>query len=86
MIESLFIHLNRLFFIMKFFNDYRFVILLCLTLGLAPFLPEPHLFGKIRWLLGGGDGMKFMDYFDVILHGFPFLLLLRIITNKIKSK
>lgn len=47
-----------------------------LTLGLAPFIPEPHVVGKWRWLLGGAKGMKFMDYFDLILHSLPFILLL----------
>lgn len=47
-----------------------------LTLGLAPFFPEPHLLGKIRWLLGGGQGMKMEDYFDTLLHGLPWLLFL----------
>ncbi|MGA1149781.1 MAG: hypothetical protein ACO3UL_01730 [Flavobacteriaceae bacterium] len=46
-----------------------------ITLGLAPFLPEPHIVGKIRWLMGGGVGMGPMDYFDVLLHGAPWLWL-----------
>ncbi len=48
---------------------------LCLTLGLAPFVPEPHLVGKIRWVMGGGHGMSFMDVFDLALHGAPFVWL-----------
>ncbi|MEQ8475110.1 hypothetical protein [Fulvivirga sp.] len=51
-------------------------ILLCLTLGLAPFTPEPHLFGKVRWLLGGANGMQLMDYFDLAFHGFPWVYLI----------
>lgn len=47
-----------------------------LTLGLAPFFPEPHIFGKVKWLLGGGVGMAPMDWFDVLLHGSPFVLLI----------
>lgn len=47
-----------------------------LTLGLAPFFPEPHVLGKIRWVLGGADGMGSMDWFDLILHGTPWLLLI----------
>ncbi|RRQ47734.1 hypothetical protein DZC72_15280 [Maribacter algicola] len=62
---------------MSFINDWRIIILLCLTLGLAPFFPEPHLWGKIRWIVGGAKGMALMDWFDVLLHGFPFILLLR---------
>lgn len=70
---------------MKVFNDWRIIILLCLTLGLAPFFPEPHIVGKIKWLAGGANGMTTMDYFDVLLHGFPFLLLIRLIIIKIKK-
>lgn len=67
---------------MKIINDWRIVIVLCLTLGLAPFIPEPHLLGKIRWIAGGAEGMKGQDYFDVLLHGFPFILLVRLIVLK----
>ncbi len=63
---------------MDFLNNWRIVILLCLTLGLAPFLPEPHLWGKLKWVAGGAQGMELMDWFDLLLHGFPFLLLLRL--------
>lgn len=67
----------------KFYNDWRIIILFCLTLGLAPFFPEPHIIGKIKWLAGGAYGMTATDYFDVVLHGFPFLLLLRLIGIKL---
>lgn len=66
-------------------NNWKLVILLCLTLGLAPFLPEPHLLGKIKWIAGGAVGMTLKDWFDVLLHGFPFLLLIRILIVKIRS-
>ncbi|KAA2216018.1 hypothetical protein [Maribacter flavus] len=71
---------------MSFINDWRVIILLCLTLGLAPFFPEPHLWGKIRWILGGAKGMAFMDWFDVLLHGFPYVLLLRKIVLSLLKK
>lgn len=51
-------------------------LLISLTLGLAPFTPEPHLFGKIRWIMGGGVGMTAMDIFDFFLHGAPWIWLL----------
>jgi hypothetical protein len=70
----------------KAINDWRLILLLCLTLGLAPFFPEPHIFGKLRWLAGGADGMALKDYFDVLLHGFPFVLLIRLIIIKIMTK
>jgi len=46
------------------------------TLGLAPFLPEPHLFGKWRWLMGGAEGMQAMDWFDLALHTSPWVYLI----------
>ena len=64
---------------MNVLNDWRLVILLCLTIGLAPFFPEPHIFGKLKWMLGGAEGMTIMDWYDVLLHGLPFVLLIRLI-------
>lgn len=58
-------------------NNWKLIILLCLTLGMAPFFPEPHIWGKLKWVAGGATGMEAMDWFDLILHGFPFLLLIR---------
>jgi hypothetical protein len=71
---------------MKLLNDWKLVAVLCLTLGLAPFLPEPHIIGKLKWVFGGANGMQFMDWFDVVLHGFPFILLIRLILLKLISK
>jgi len=67
---------------MKILNDYKIIILICLTLGLAPYSPEPHIWGKLKWILGGASGMKFLDWFDVLLHGTPFILLIRIVFVK----
>ncbi len=63
---------------MKFINDWKFVGLLCLTLGLAPFTPEPHIWGKLKWIVGGAVGMGGADWFDTFFHGFPYLLMIRI--------
>lgn len=71
---------------MKLLNDWKIIAVLCLTLGLAPFLPEPHILGKLKWITGGAKGMQLMDWFDVILHGFPFILLIRLIILKLLSK
>ncbi|WP_340170385.1 hypothetical protein [Lacinutrix sp.] len=46
---------------MKLLNDYKIILLLCLTLGLAPFFPEPHLWGKLKWILGGAKSMQLKD-------------------------
>ena len=71
---------------MKILNDWKLITIACLTLGLAPFFPEPHLFGKIKWVAGGAVGMQLMDWFDVLLHGFPWILLLRVIIIKLFRK
>jgi len=71
---------------MKILNDWRIIILLCLALGVAPFFPEPHIVGKLKWIAGGANGMKLIDWFDTLLHGFPFILLIRIIIIKLTSK
>lgn len=71
---------------MEILNNWKLIILLCLTLGLAPFFPEPHLLGKLKWIAGGAKGMQFMDWFDVLLHGFPFVLLLRKIVISLFKK
>lgn len=71
---------------MKLLNDWKLIILLCLTLGLAPFFPEPHIIGKVNWMLGGAVGMTLMDWFDVLLHGFPFILLIRLLIIKLTKK
>lgn len=59
-------------------SQFLIAILATLTLGLAPF-SEPHLFGKIKWVLGGAIGMKGMDWFDLFLHGAPWVYLLILI-------
>ena len=51
------------------------VIVLCLTLGLAPFRPEPHIVEKLR-MLSQGALVRPLDIFDLLLHAAPFLLLL----------
>ena len=71
---------------MDIINNWKMVLLLCLTLGLAPYFPEPHILGKVKWILGGATGMKPMDWFDVVLHGFPFVLLIRILVIKVLKK
>ncbi|MFB9296076.1 hypothetical protein [Persicitalea jodogahamensis] len=54
----------------------RFWLIACLTMGLAPFRPEPHILGKLRWVLGGAAGMKLVDWGDFLLHGLPWVGLL----------
>lgn len=64
----------------------QLALLASLTLGLAPFTPEPHVWGKIKWLVGGAVGMEFMDWFDLILHGAPWLWLVFEIVSYLKKR
>lgn len=50
------------------------LVLLALTLGLAPFFPEPHLFEKVR-MLTQGQLIKPVDIFDLLMHLAPWLVL-----------
>ena len=49
--------------------------IISLTLGLAPFVPEPHIVGKLAWVTGGAVGMTGRDWFDLVLHGAPWVML-----------
>lgn len=49
------------------------VIILCLTLGLAPFVPEPHIWEKLKMLVSG-TLVKPVDIFDLLMHAAPFLI------------
>jgi hypothetical protein len=50
------------------------LILACLLLGLAPFLPEPHIWEKLK-MLAAGSLNRPLDIFDLLLHASPFVLL-----------
>ena len=49
-------------------------VLLALTLGLAPFVPEPHLWEKLK-MLASGTLSRPIDIFDLLYHAAPWLLL-----------
>lgn len=72
------------------FDNTKLWLIASLTLGLAPFFPEPHIWGKIKWILGGSafsgeQAMAFKDWFDVLFHGLPWLMLIfSIIRNILK--
>jgi len=50
-------------------------ILFCLTLGLAPFVPVPHIWEKLK-MLYSGTLIRPIDWFDFLMHGAPWLLLI----------
>lgn len=43
-------------------------------LGLAPFVPEPHLWEKLKMLFAG-DLRQPIDIFDLLMHGTPAAVL-----------
>ena len=49
------------------------IIGLCLTLGLAPFTPEPHIWEKLKMLATGALTQP-VDIFDFLFHGVPWFL------------
>ncbi|WP_411231948.1 RND transporter [Marivita sp. S0852] len=64
---SLRVMLNRL--------PWSILLILCATLGLAPFAPEPHVWEKLKMLFTGQLG-RLVDIFDLLFHGAPWVLLL----------
>ncbi len=50
------------------------LVLACLTLGLAPFNP-PHIWEKLQ-MLAKGQLVRPIDWFDLVLHGTPWVLLI----------
>ena len=60
-------------------------VIAALTLGLAPFVPEPHLWEKLR-MLANGELARPIDIFDLILHATPWLLLAIKVTRSAQSR
>lgn len=50
------------------------LVFICLLLGLAPFMPEPHVWQKLK-MLADGTLTKPIDIFDLLLHGVPWIVL-----------
>lgn len=55
--------------------DLRFLVIAALLLGLAPFVPEPHVWEKLK-MLANGTLSRPIDIFDLFLHGIPWVLLI----------
>lgn len=56
------------------------LLIIALTLGLAPFVPEPHVWEKLK-MLASGNLARPLDIFDLFLHGTPWILLIMKITR-----
>jgi hypothetical protein len=51
------------------------LVIIAVFLGLAPFVPEPHLLEKLK-MLRAGTLVRPLDIFDLLLHGVPVVLML----------
>jgi len=51
------------------------LVIATVLLGLAPFVPEPHLWEKLK-MLADGTLSKPIDIFDLFMHGTPLILLM----------
>ncbi|MEZ5731204.1 MAG: RND transporter [Paracoccaceae bacterium] len=60
-------------------------ILAALTLGLAPFFPEPHVWEKLK-MLGAGTLTRPIDMFDLLLHGSPWVILMAKAARKVRAR
>jgi hypothetical protein len=49
--------------------------LIAVLLGLAPFVPEPHLWEKLK-MLAAGTLSRPIDIFDLLLHATPLVVLI----------
>ena len=61
------------------------LVLAALTLGLAPFTPEPHLWEKLK-LLAAGALVRPIDIFDLVMHGTPWILLLAKLARMVATR
>lgn len=62
---------------MKFLDSipFRTVIIMTIFLGLAPFMPESHVWQKLKMLVAG-DLVKPIDIFDLFFHLAPGMVLI----------
>lgn len=55
--------------------SYPMLLILVLTLGLAPYTPMPHIIEKLL-MLKNGELNRPLDIFDLLMHAVPWILLL----------
>jgi hypothetical protein len=70
---------------MKEKDLFRLSLIASLTLGLAPFVPEPHIWKQILNLTLGRP-MYTLDWIDVAMHGAPWLLFIILGIRKLTGK
>jgi len=62
------------------------LVVASLTLGLAPFVPEPHIWEKLK-MLAAGTLSRPIDIFDLLMHATPWVLLaLKLLRQSIRGE
>ena len=57
------------------------LVVAAIVLGLAPYVPEPHLWQKLK-MLANGTLTRPIDIFDLIMHAsLPLLLFVRLVRS-----
>ncbi|MEE8389166.1 MAG: hypothetical protein V3R65_11360 [Acidiferrobacterales bacterium] len=51
------------------------LVVVAIILGLVPFVPEPHLWQKLKMLFFG-TLVRPIDIFDLVMHGTPAVLVM----------
>jgi len=64
--------------------SWGFIVIACLTLGLAPYAP-PHIMEKLH-MLARGELKRPIDWFDLVFHAVPWVLLVLKCVAAIKGK
>jgi hypothetical protein len=72
---------------MKWLDKLPLTVILALAvfLAFAPFVPEPHLWEKLKMLFAGSLTRP-IDIFDLFLHGAPLVLLVLKLTRLASQK
>ena len=60
------------------------IVLAALTLGLAPFQPEPHIWEKLK-MLAAGNLARPVDIFDLAMHAAPWALLVAKLARRVAT-
>ncbi len=63
-----------------------FAITACLTLGLAPFVPHPHIYKQLRRLIFYPSHMEPIDWLDLAMHGAPWIFLIIVVVPYFKKR
>ena len=62
-----------------------FIVVAAVTLGLAPFVPEPHVWEKLK-MLASGTLRRPVDIFDFVMHVTPWILLIGKVIRMVSHK